>query len=99
MTRPIIVQEDAWLEPYSEIIRLRYEAALKRKEELFTKSGQLLKRTTLSDISQIQVRWIPMTIVYKDMLKQGDGTEFKIISVKFNQDIPEYIFTKAALKK
>ena len=69
------------------------------KEELFAKSGQLLKQTTLSDIKQVQGRWFPMTIVYKDMLKQGDGTEFKITSVKFDQDIPEYIFTKASLKK
>jgi outer membrane lipoprotein-sorting protein len=69
------------------------------KEELFAKSGQLLKRTTLSDVKQIEGRWFPETIVYKDMLKQGSGTEFKITSIKFNQKIPEYIFTKAALKQ
>lgn len=69
------------------------------KEELFAKSGQLLKRSTMSDVKQIEGRWFPTTIVYKDMLKQGDGTEFKMISIKFNQDIPEYIFSKAALKK
>jgi len=33
------------------------------------------------------------------MLKQGDGTEFQVTSIRFNQDIPEYIFTKAALKQ
>jgi len=69
------------------------------KEELYAKSGQLLKQSVLSDVKKIQGRWFPMTIVYKDMLKQGDGTEFKILSVKFNQDIPEYIFSKAALKQ
>lgn len=69
------------------------------KEELYSKSGQLLKRTTLSDVRQIGGRWFPMKIVYKDMLKQGDGTEFIMTSVKFNQSIPEYIFTKAALKQ
>ncbi len=69
------------------------------KEELFARSGQLLKRTTLSDIRQVDGRWFPVTIVYKDMLKQGDGTEFKITSIKFNQKIPDYIFTKAALKQ
>ncbi len=69
------------------------------KEELFAKSGQLLKRTTLSDVKQVAGRWFPTTILYKDMLKQGDGTEFKILSIKFDQNIPEYIFTKAALKK
>ncbi|MBN1413810.1 MAG: outer membrane lipoprotein-sorting protein [Bacteroidales bacterium] len=69
------------------------------KEELFAKSGQLLKRTTLSDVKMIQSRWFPMIIVFKDMLKEGEGTEFIITDVKFNQNIPEYIFTKAALKQ
>ncbi|NMD01972.1 MAG: outer membrane lipoprotein-sorting protein [Bacteroidales bacterium] len=40
-----------------------------------------------------------MKIKYKDLLKQGGGTEFIITSVKFNQSIPDYIFTKAALKQ
>lgn len=69
------------------------------KEELYAKSGQLLKRTTLSDVKQIQGRWFPMIVTYKDMLKDGKGTEFKINSIKFNQEIPDYLFTKAALKK
>jgi outer membrane lipoprotein-sorting protein len=69
------------------------------REELYAKSGQLLKRSTLSDVVRIEGRWFPATIVYKDMLKEGDGTQFKITSIKFNQSIPEYIFTKAALKQ
>lgn len=69
------------------------------KEELYAKSGQLLKRSTMSDVVRIEGRWFPTTIIYKDMLKQGDGTEFKITSIKFDQEIPEYIFTKAALKQ
>lgn len=69
------------------------------KEELYAKGGQLLKRTTLTDVKQLQGRWFPTTIVYKDMLKEGKGTEFKITGIKFDQEIPAYIFTKAALKK
>jgi len=69
------------------------------KEELYAKSGQLLKRSVMGDVVQIKERWFPKTIVYKDMLKQGDGTEFKITGIKFNQDIPDYIFTKASLKQ
>jgi len=68
------------------------------KEELFAKSGQLLKRSVMSDVVQLEGRWFPMTVLYKDMLKQGDGTEFKVTDIKFNQDIPDYIFTKASLK-
>ncbi|MCK4407105.1 MAG: outer membrane lipoprotein-sorting protein [Bacteroidales bacterium] len=69
------------------------------KEELIAKSGQLLKRTSLSDVQEIQGRWFPMKMIYKDMLKSGKGTELHITSIKFNQEIPEYIFTKAALKQ
>jgi hypothetical protein len=64
---------------------------------MYAKSGQLLKCTTLSDVRQVQGRWFPTRVVYKDMLKSGNGTEFIITSLKFDQDIPDYIFTKAAL--
>jgi len=69
------------------------------KEELFAKSGQLLKRTSLEDVQEIEGRWFPMKMTYKDMLKSGKGTEMHFTSIKFNQEIPEYIFTKAALKQ
>jgi outer membrane lipoprotein-sorting protein len=69
------------------------------REDLFAKSGQLLKRTAFSDVKQIGGRWFPSKIVYKDMLRSGDGTEFIITSVKFDQPIPDYIFTKASLKQ
>jgi len=84
---------------YSQKIWVDCERFVPLKQELFAKSGQLLKRTTLTDIMQVQGRWFPMTMVYKDMLKDGSGTEFRMTSIKFDQDIPEYIFTKASLKQ
>lgn len=69
------------------------------KEELYARGGQLLKRSILSNVIRQDGRWFPTTIIYKDMLKQGDGTEFRITSIKFDQKIPDYIFTKAALKQ
>jgi outer membrane lipoprotein-sorting protein len=68
------------------------------KEELYGKSGSLLKRTELFDIKKIGNRWFPYKIIFKDMLKKGDGTEFIIDSIQFDQEIPEYIFTKASLR-
>lgn len=84
---------------HSQKIWVDTEHFVPLKQEMYAKGGQLLKRSTLSDVRQIQGRWFPMTIVYKDMLKEGSGTEFKMTSVKFDQDIPEYKFTKAALKQ
>lgn len=68
------------------------------KEDLFAKGGQLLKRSVMSDVVQVDGRWFPGTILYKDMLKQGDGTEFKVLDIRFNQDIPEHRFSKASLR-
>jgi len=69
------------------------------KEELYAKSGKLLKRMDLSDVVNLQGRWFPKKIIFKDMLKRGEGTEFVITDIKFDQQIPEHIFTKASLRK
>src|SRR5665647_832641 len=69
------------------------------KKELYAKSGVLLKRMELSDVLQIQGRWYPKRILFKDVLKEGEGTEFIIEDIQFNAEIPDYIFSKASLKK
>lgn len=69
------------------------------KEEMYAKSGTLLKRTELSDIQRINERWYPKKIVFRDMLKEGDGTEFIIDEIEFNVPIEDHIFSKASLKK
>jgi outer membrane lipoprotein-sorting protein len=84
---------------YSRKMWIDTERFVPLQEELFARSGQLLKRTTLSDVRLVENRWFPMKVRYKDLLKQGGGTEFIITSVKFNQPIPDFIFTKAALKQ
>ncbi|HKK81230.1 MAG TPA: outer membrane lipoprotein-sorting protein, partial [Prolixibacteraceae bacterium] len=69
------------------------------KQEMYAKSGKLLKRLIMRDVQKVNGRWFPKTMVYKDMLKQGGGTAFKVTDIAFNADIPDYIFSKAALKK
>jgi outer membrane lipoprotein-sorting protein len=69
------------------------------QEELYAKSGKLLKKVELKDITRLQERWYPKRIIFKDMLKKGKGTEFIIENIKFDQDIPKHIFSKAALRK
>ena len=69
------------------------------KEERFAKSGQLLKRIVLSDIAKIGNRWYPKKINYKDVLKDGKGTDFIVSDIQFDAKIPDYIFNKASLKR
>lgn len=69
------------------------------REELFAKSGTLLKRTELKEVQRIDGRWFPMEILFKDVLKTGQGTEFIVESIAFDQDIPQVVFTKASLRR
>ncbi len=40
-----------------------------------------------------------MKINYRDMLKDGKGTDFVAKKIDFNPAIPDYVFSKAILKK
>jgi outer membrane lipoprotein-sorting protein len=69
------------------------------REEMYAKSGTLLKRSQLSNVERINERWYPKKLVFKDMLKEGMGTELIIDEIEFNVDIPDHVFSKASLKK
>jgi outer membrane lipoprotein-sorting protein len=69
------------------------------RKDLYAKSGVLLKKMELSEVLLIQGRWYPKKILFKDVLKEGDGTEFQIMNIEFNTKIPDYVFSKASLKK
>lgn len=69
------------------------------KEELIAKSGKLLKKIEFKDVKKLDNRWFPRKMIFKDMLKTGQGTEFIIDSIEFDVDIPAYKFTKASLRK
>lgn len=69
------------------------------REELYAKSGQLLKKTELKEVKKIDGRWYPTKMNFKDMLKDGQGSDFVVLEIEFDVEIPAYIFSKAALKK
>ncbi len=69
------------------------------RENRYAKSGKLLKTTEVKSVSLRQGRWIADRVSFKDALKSGAGTEFILDSLRLNVPIPDYIFSKAALKK
>ncbi len=76
------------------------ESLLPTKEELYAKSGKLLKSTSMDGIKKIQGRWFPSRFIFKDELKRNSkGTEWVIVDIQFDVEIPEHIFSKAALRK
>lgn len=66
---------------------------------LYAKSGKLLKTVDVREVMRIQNRWLAKSVIYKDVLKEGEGTEFYIDSVALDIDIPDYLFSKAALRR
>ena len=76
------------------------EYLLPIKEELYAKSGKLLKTASLHGIKKVQGRWFPSKFIYKDELKRNSkGTEWIIDSIEFNKIIPATRFSKALLRK
>jgi len=82
----------------SQKIWVDVERMIPLKQELYAKSGQLLKRIALSDVKRVDNRWFPMKMNYKDMLKEGEGTDWIITKIQFNQKIDPHIFSKASLR-
>ena len=76
------------------------EYLLPMKEELYAKSGKLLKTSTMDGIKKVQGRWFPSRFVFKDELKRNSkGTEWVIDEIAFDVDIPDYRFKKGILRK
>jgi len=69
------------------------------KEERYARSGRLLKTTEITELFKIGNRWYPKKMIFKDMLSRGKGTEYIIESIDLNASIPDYRFTKAALRE
>lgn len=84
---------------HSRKIWVDIERFVSLKENRYAKSGKLLKTTEVKRVVRIEDRWVPTHIIFKDVLKSGKGTEFVLESIEFNAAIPEYIFTKASLRK
>ena len=69
------------------------------KENRYAKSGKLLKTTEVQEVMREQGRWYPGKTIFKDVLSSSKGTEYVIESIEFNAEIPDYVFSKASLRK
>lgn len=75
------------------------ERLIPLREDRYAKSGKLLKTTSIEEVFQVDQRWYPKKMIFKDALSKGKGTEFIIDEIAFDVDIPDHIFSKASLRK
>jgi len=69
------------------------------RENLYAKSGKLLKTIEITEVMNVDGRWLSKIALYKDVLKEGDGTKMIVESIKFDDNLPEHIFSKASLRR
>ena len=69
------------------------------RSELFARSGKLLKTLETKSVRRFGERWVQDRMIFKDAMKTGDGTEFRIESIDFDADIPDSVFSKASLRR
>ncbi len=69
------------------------------KEELYAKSGKLMKETTITDFKKIGERNYPTKIKMVNKLRQNTYSELVLEEVKLDIKIPDRIFTKSYLER
>ncbi len=69
------------------------------RENLYARSGTLLKTMDVREVMKVQGHWLAKSVLYKDVLKEGEGTEFFVDTVTLDAKIPDYLLTKAALRR
>jgi outer membrane lipoprotein-sorting protein len=84
---------------YSRKVWVDKERYVLLKEERYAKSGKLLKTLEVKSVVRVQNKWIQNIAVFRDVLKTGLGTEFKIETIEYDALIPEALFSKASLRK
>jgi outer membrane lipoprotein-sorting protein len=84
---------------FSRKIWVDKERFVSLREERYAKSGKLIKTTQVKNVRRIENRWFPVEMIFKDELKAGEGTEFVFESIEFNAEIPDYVFSKASLRR
>ncbi|HHV41520.1 MAG TPA: outer membrane lipoprotein-sorting protein [Clostridiaceae bacterium] len=68
------------------------------REELYARSGRLLKVMSVTKVQQFGDRWYPVESVMEDKLRKDTRTEFVLKSIEFNPEIPAGTFTLENLR-
>ena len=68
------------------------------KEELYARSGRLLKVMTVLELEEKEDRWYPVRSVMEDKLRRDTSTEVILKVLEFNPDIVEGTFTLENLR-
>ena len=69
------------------------------KEELYAKSGMLMKEVTVEKIEQFKDRYYPTRVTMRNKLRKGTKTEVFFTDMNFDVKIEDIVFSKRNLKR
>jgi len=93
-----IAREGVKVSYYRRVSWVDKERFIGLKEELYAKSGRILKETKANVIEEIEGRWVPTNSVMENKLRKDTYTEFTITQIKFNLEIPVETFSLQNLR-
>ena len=79
-----------WVVPKKKIVLL---------QELYAKSGKLLKTVEFLEYRQMQGRLYPRMMIFRDLLKNGTKTSYMFDKIEFDLDIPARYFSQSILQR
>jgi outer membrane lipoprotein-sorting protein len=86
--------------PYDKLkLWVDKERFLSLKEEMYSKSGTLLKTSAITKVEAIQGRWVAMVFEMRDKRKRDSLTVFEIKGIRFDVNVEEKAFSLQALRK
>lgn len=69
------------------------------KEEMYAKSGKMLKTSSTLSVDKLGSRWFPTSIEFVSKLRSNTKTTFAMSGVELNVPVSEQVFSMAALTK
>jgi outer membrane lipoprotein-sorting protein len=79
-----------WVDPKLKVVL---------RQELYAKSGMLIKDVEFLDYGPVGERLFPKRMVFRDLLKQNTQTTYIFDVIKFDIKIPSKYFSHGILKR
>lgn len=88
-----VMKEGVSVSYYRRVSWIDQERFVIMKEELYAQSGRLLKYTEIQKVEEFDGRWYATESVMENKLKKNTQTKFKVISIEFDVEISDDLFS------
>jgi len=101
--RPVFVVELRAKAPTAKydrrVMRIDAERYVVLAEEMYARSGRLLKESRTVEVKRIGTRWYPVAVTVSDRLRKDSSTTVIMESITLDPVLDPALFTRAALER